>query len=132
MCFRRLDLSKAEVAKVDIVVWKVFDKISKDKYSSPHMGHEVVKHQEISTKGFSYGQDKQDVFKGIHSYTTSHNADSSGWSCTYGSILRCIIPKGTRYYKNNTECVSTRLIVGGRKRRKTKNVIKGKPKVARR
>jgi len=128
MCFNPTTSFYVEVAKKDIVTFKVlyhdfyythnkrpttFSELSKN-LVSPIMGFAY----ELNTV---YESDEDCELKGngqmiidsidnaFHSYQTFKSALTSSYS--QDAIVKCIIPKGSLYMKNNTEIVSNRIII---------------------
>lgn len=98
-----------KTAKTNIVCWKRFD-IGKG-YCSPIQGFEYE-------GGIVYYEDQFNehalymVNTGLHSYSTEKEAKREKYSDE--KIVKCIIPKGSKYYYNSykEEYVSDHLFIG--------------------
>ena len=111
-----------EIAQEDIVVWKVMG------YKSKYLGlwrrfysyyqEYVYKFNRIYTVSEftydirAYGINMYyEIYKGLHAYLTYGDAYIfiEQWvdNRNVVEIVKCIIPKGTKYLKNDTEIVST-------------------------
>ena len=98
MCFTITTPEK--IAKKDIGCYKLLDFAPHSKcdyrsawFSSPYKLGEVYK-----TK--SFGFDEEDgIDKGRHSYSALSRARKVAW--TGDCIVKCLIPKGTKYYYNS-------------------------------
>ena len=98
MCFAITTPEK--IAKKDITCWKLFEKLSpeaKNDYRSSHQGSLYALGQTYTVKKF--GIKKGTIDEGIHSYSNRFNAERrANW---FGlPLVKCIIPKGTKYYHN--------------------------------
>ncbi len=112
MCFT---ITKPEkIAKKDIVCYKTFYPLNakaKNDYRSPYYGalYSLGKTYTVKRfgKGYSHFDDTDIINEGIHSY--SNLEDTKKWEmCGDEVLVKCIIPKGTKYYYNweNKEYVS--------------------------
>jgi hypothetical protein len=95
--------NKVSIALKDIPCWKLFFRIGGGYYRSIvqarlyKLGNlerakknlKVIRSLKIKEGG---------IWAGIHSFMEKDTAKNSGWS--YGVIVECIIPKGTKYFYN--------------------------------
>jgi len=110
MCFTTDKKTRSKVAKTDIEVWKamymnhiteVLLSAVKAYYYKPGKLQPVIKLRK-HTIGSDFPWMYSQINEGYHSHTTPHHA--SKWA--HDEIVKFIIPKGTRYYKNDTDYVS--------------------------
>ncbi len=115
MCFHiSYECPDAKIAKNDILVFKLLEKTPKTKkgiYYSPFKGYRYNfnKQKEFKSKNYIRPEYYYRVNEGIHCYRkikTFGNIESSKYVVS-------IIPKGTRYYYNNEETVSDKIICLG-------------------
>ena len=98
MCFKITTPEK--IAKKDIVCWKLFCKKGEKTYRSKHQGTRYFIKKIYSTKHFGlFGN--IEINEGRHSYSTRFKALSLSFG--YAIVVKCIIPKGTKYYYNNKD-----------------------------
>ncbi len=106
------------IAKEDIVVYKNFYR-RRGVYESPYRGFIYERgytYYQVG-KAFSFTGEKNpylnpailEVNKGLHAYTSKAYARSR--YSFYVTTIQCIIPKGSKYYKNSTEIVADQLII---------------------
>lgn len=119
MCFNlgtHTSIPKAKTAKTDILCYKVVE--TSEEFDgkliirSMLQGH-IYKLGKLETATFGIRNmfNNYTIHAGLHSYTRASKAKI----CLQGSdlsdkIMVCIIPKGTRYYENETEFCSDKLI----------------------
>ena len=116
MCFyKKLKHEPHRIAKKDIECYKVVRKISDSHYKSLYFNFDYY-----VTVGYGKVADLQDLDKrncltdGVfHSYYLLSEALSE-WICDGGVVVKCIIPKGSAYWKNqHGQCASTNIVVMG-------------------
>lgn len=126
MCFYiHSEYKKIKVADKDIPCWKIFTKSLPGFVNSLYEGfpyergalyYENNMHKE---KGFFYESDV--IYIGLHSFSTLAKARviyGISFTLTRNKIIiRCVIPKGSKYYYNpdRREYVSDHLLIGTRK-----------------
>ena len=119
MCFTISDnkqWNKPRIAKKDIIVWKVFGSISEDYCISQFLDFSYTYNIQYNTV-FTYSnrkielKDTKNIEQGFHSY--SKKAVKMFYKNGKRRTIKCIIPKGTRYYYNpeELEYVSNSIIV---------------------
>lgn len=125
MCFYiHEDHIHAKIAENDITCYKIVTRKKNKDLVSPYMGSEVILGQKVEQKIESKYGISIDI--GIHSCTTFLSAFLRRFEmwlnnhfCQYGKkiIVKCIIPKGTKYYYNPDvkEYVSEAMIYGNRR-----------------
>ena len=117
------------IASEDIVCWKVLRKKTKDGYGASFNGliHKYFFYkpgilQEQIPLRIQEGFCNREIHEGYHSYQTK----SEGlFSCgPMEAVYKFIIPKGTRYYKNDVdrEYVSESIMMCPLRKPKTKNL----------
>lgn len=127
MCFE-IDKENPEekVAEEDIPVIKYYKRtyLDKNTYVSPYMGFRVEKGKTYKEPLFGLIEKMSFpdggafvINKGFHSY--SEDIDRATEDAFYGNLMfcspvKCIIPKGTRYYYSNhtKEYVSEKILIG--------------------
>lgn len=118
MCLYIHTDSKKQIAKKDILVYKVLDIDNENHYFTPYrnypirfVGKRFKYESEIGEPVVDYGMfNKSYIEEGIHTYTkpTTHYTCLFKTTCCYA-----VIPKGSKYYIscNGEECVSNCLII---------------------
>lgn len=116
MCFiLKNNREEVQIATKDIIVYKRLlvniDRTTKKKYyTSPYQSF-IYEPKECYFESESFrGKITREINKGLHSYINRYQADIESWP--YEKIVKCIIPEGAKYYKNNTQYVSDYLIIG--------------------
>lgn len=120
MCFTVLKGSKRQQAKRNITVYKVLEINKRDTTQglwSPHNTF-LWEKGKVNTSIIGKkegGHPAQEINKGFHSLQTIQDAKdykAFEWPFTFNKkIFKFIIPKGAYYYKNDTQYVSSRLIL---------------------
>ena len=93
MCFTITTPEK--IAKRDIVCYKRLIR-RRGQYTSVYQGSFYMFGKVYKTVGFGFVG--RDVFEGRHSYSNLKQAKRLVWDIEV--IVKCIIPKGTKYYYN--------------------------------
>lgn len=98
----------------DYYVYKRLEKVSSIRYRSPFMGYYfTVDNTYVHVaKGFDANRSGYEtiVSRGFHAYRTKRTAIRCLYA--YGTVVRCIIPAGSRvYFGQNDEVCSDKLIV---------------------
>ena len=107
MCLKLKRGAKKKVAKEDIVVYKHLMDLMDGRYATPYQ-HDPV---EIPSTVKSRVLERLDneIYEGIHSFADYESAYSDmedewhNYSEPKRSLVKCIIPKGTKYYKGKFE-----------------------------
>lgn len=121
-----------KIAKEDIVCYKIIERVSSNEYKSPYQGDEIIFNKTIiaskPTKKFNIMPTVDIDLKTIieyhigegfiHAFIAKEDARIYVLShyCFFNmgaAIVRCIIPKGSRYFVNikNTEICSDRMMI---------------------
>lgn len=121
MCFRiNKETPDPLIAEEDITCWKVLYRIrGAHEFRSPYQRYRYapdVKHEEIELKvvpGSKYDYSPEHIEEGYHSYIDRYKAEVMEWAAD--CVVKCAIPKGSKYYVNNTsgEYVSSNLKIIG-------------------
>ena len=136
MCFRTSDITKY-IEEQDIVCYKTFNNKTESGYISSYLGFKYIKGKLYSLKSikqkhirkmtYSYRDEYTlknrilmvfniiPIYKrhqlyteiGFHSYINKY----PHFNTYYEEYIKCIIPKGATYYKNDYEYVSNKIIV---------------------
>lgn len=125
MCFiASSKICKLQLAKEDIVVYKIVGKPKYKRYFW-HPWDKYLASVESGVRGFKYkvGQlnkwvtikrqiddGKLLIEEGYHSYA-SLTMVRCQYLPMYAYVVKCIIPKGSHYYKYNDYCVSSNIII---------------------
>ena len=96
MCFTITTPEK--IAKKDIVCWKLFYKKGEKTYLSKYQDTRYYLNKIYTTKRF--GTDGYTINEGRHSYSTRKEAHRVGSWSNYVIAVKCVIPKGAKYYYN--------------------------------
>jgi hypothetical protein len=132
MCLRS-KTNIPEIAKEDIVCYKIIERVSSNKYKSPYQGDEIIFNKTIiaskPTKKFNMMPTVDVDLKTIigyyigegfiHAFIIKENAKCSVLNHYYflnfegTTIVKCIIPKGSRYFISidNVEICSDRMMI---------------------
>ena len=103
-------ISEPKIAKKDIVCYKVFKLFSEGRIESPYQGVDYeLKKKKKSMLVCYMNPVTQSVNIGIHSFIHLDDAidESNDWSTHRMVVVKCIIPKGAKYYTgkfNTTSC----------------------------
>ena len=87
------------IAEVDITCYKIYMFYNNQEYISPY---QKAKMPPIDTLAATELDENNPVNKGFHSFMSVSDAKNDAFmlSVMYGAtVFRCIIPKGTKYYK---------------------------------
>ena len=104
-------------AKEDIIVYKVLDCISKDKFTTPLQGTKVYLGMTLKAKNSILQtliqfliRPKVIMGEGVHAYTRTENAYF--WKGRKQAVTVWIIPKGTLYWlgKYNSEIAARKMV----------------------
>jgi hypothetical protein len=109
MCFITTTKARAKIAKTDIKCWKyLFPYYAGRKYESAcvwnfsYTPNVLMQHIDIKKEGSL-------INEGYHSYKSKETSDNA--KNPQHETYLFIIPKGTRYYENNTEYVSETIML---------------------
>jgi hypothetical protein len=124
MCFYiHQDHIDAKIAENDITCYKILTRKKNKDLVSPYIGSEVILGEKVEQKLERYGFS---IDIGIHSCSTFLSAVKRRFEMWAGThccepgkkiIIKCIIPKGTKYYYNpeDKEYVSEAMIYGNKR-----------------
>lgn len=127
MCWISYTKPTKQIAKQDIIVYKVIQPSSRDRVRSFLYCTKESPDGGITTTLYKLGQvyqatdaydnkistlevitgTKYAIHEGFHSYVEKPHILHLYHNLL--SLVKCIIPKGTEYYTNNSECVSTHI-----------------------
>jgi len=99
--------TKVKIAKKDIICWKVMLK-AKGYYVSFVRYKKYIRNERYNVKFRIKNMDREpfsEINIGFHSY--KEIPAHSKWS----TLVRCIIPKGTRYFENDMYFISESIII---------------------
>lgn len=100
MCLT-LKTPKQYTAKTDIRCYKWVESPTLNIYITPYMG-DIVKIGSTYTSEFSFSSGGREVDKGLHSFSAKKTIEELMTHYGFkGFIVRCTIPKGSRYYRGN-------------------------------
>lgn len=107
MCFYTTKTARAKIAKTDIECWKRL-KPNKTPLFYSHLPRYLKNKKSPKIKIHKHFDV---VEQGYHSFKTRHIVEL--FTCFLGEscVHKFIIPKGTRYYENETEYVSETIIL---------------------
>ena len=120
MCFKTTKQARAKIAKADIICWKFLEANFQPFYRMqlpPYLKKKVQPSIKIKKRVSFYGIYIYIIDEGYHSYKLEQRAEiHESYFCkrvVKGKdyhICKFIIPKGTRYFENETEYVSETII----------------------
>lgn len=97
MCLENVTYKRAKIATEDIPCYKILDKISKGFYLTPYQRQGIVLGRTYTSALDSPGK-WDSVEQGLHAFLTLQQAVELCMDRRNRAIVKCIIPKGARYY----------------------------------
>jgi len=109
----RLAFSKPNIAKEDIIVYKILHKDYRSlhrrfQYEKNTHYYQTGKNFTVSYSGSWTGTYRFQIHTGLHSYKSRYCAEINHYG---GIIVKFVVPKGAKYYENSEEIVSNQLIL---------------------
>lgn len=132
MCFRKLYGSTRQIAAEDIKCYKILEFDSPQSATAYHYNYRYLFHKVNIIPGLKLSSDTVEINRGFHSYIHYKSIERFRLKKRFSAILkgtkkskvwfksyylekrvavRCVIPKGSFYWKNDTEYVSNQIIV---------------------
>ena len=112
MCFFISSKSrKIQVANENIVCYKVCKNLNKEKtkITSLYRDFRYTLHKSVQVESFGRSFMRETIHWGLHSFIKFEDARATVSIREHEKVVKCIIPKGTKYYQNNSEYCSLKI-----------------------